>query len=158
MLNTTFARGGNVVIPSFAVGRTQELLYFLRQIKQDGLITAHPAFTVYVDSPLAIEATQVFKEHMYEYMDQDTVALLKQGINPISFDGLKVALTADESKLINEDQTPKVIISASGMCDRRAHAPSPEAQPLAAGVHGAVRGLPERGHPRAHFAGWRGRR
>ena len=117
VLNTTFARGGNVVIPSFAVGRTQELLYFLRQIKQDGLITAHSAFTVYVDSPLAIEATQVFKEHMYDYMDKDTVALLKQGINPLSFDGLKVALTADESKLINEDQTPKVIISASGMCD-----------------------------------------
>ncbi len=117
ILNTTFTRGGNVVIPSFAVGRTQELLYFLRQIKQDGLITAHPEFPVYVDSPLAIEATQIFKEHMYEYMDQATVALLKQGINPISFEGLKVALTADESKLINEDQTPKVIISASGMCD-----------------------------------------
>ena len=116
VLNTTFKRGGNVVIPSFAVGRTQELLYFLRQIKQDGLITEHPGFTVYVDSPLAIEATQIFKEHMYDYMDKDTVALLKQGINPISFEGLKVALTADESKLINEDKTPKVIISASGMC------------------------------------------
>jgi len=117
ILNTTFSRGGNVVIPSFAVGRTQELLYFFRQIKQDGLITKHPDFPVYIDSPLAIEATQVFKEHMYEYMDQATVALLKQGVNPLSFDGLKVAQTADESKLINEDQTPKVIISASGMCD-----------------------------------------
>ncbi|HPF88157.1 MAG TPA: MBL fold metallo-hydrolase [Candidatus Limiplasma sp.] len=117
ILNTTFARGGNVVIPSFAVGRTQELLYFLRQIKQDGRVTAFPAFTVYIDSPLAIEATQVFKEHMWDYMDQDTVALLKQGINPISFDGLKTAQTADESKLINEDKSPKVIISASGMCD-----------------------------------------
>ncbi len=117
VLNTTFKRGGNVVIPSFAVGRTQELLYFFRQIKQDGLITEHPSFPVYIDSPMAIRATQVFKEHMYEYMDQDTVALLKQGINPLNFDGLKVAQTADESKLINEDQTPKVIISASGMCD-----------------------------------------
>ena len=117
VLQTTFARGGNVVIPSFAVGRTQELLYFLRQIKQDRRIAAFPDFPVYVDSPLAIEATQAFKEHMYEYMDRDTVALLKQGINPLSFDGLKIALTADDSKLINEDQTPKVIISASGMCD-----------------------------------------
>lgn len=117
ILNTTLGRGGNVVIPSFAVGRTQELLYFLRQIKQDGLITARPDFPVYIDSPLAIEATQVFKEHMYDFMDQDTVALLKQGVNPLNFDGLKVAQTADESKLINEDQTPKVIISASGMCD-----------------------------------------
>ena len=116
VLNTTFKRGGNVVIPSFAVGRTQELLYFFRQIKQDGLITEHPDFPVYIDSPLAIEATQVFKEHMYGYMDQETAALLRQGINPLSFDGLKVAQTADESKLINEDQTPKVIISASGMC------------------------------------------
>ncbi len=117
VLNTTFARGGNVVIPSFAVGRTQELLYFLRQIKQDRRITAHPDFPVYMDSPLAIKATQVFKENMYDYMDQETVALCKQGINPISFEGLKVAQTADESKLINEDKTPKVIISASGMCD-----------------------------------------
>ncbi len=116
VLNTTFKRGGNVVIPSFAVGRTQELLYFLRQIKQDGLIKDHPDFPVYIDSPLAIEATQVFREHMYHYMDKETVALLKQGINPLSFDGLKVAQTADESKLINEDKTPKVIISASGMC------------------------------------------
>ena len=116
VLNTTFARGGNVVIPSFAVGRTQELLYFLRQIKQDGRITAHPDFPVYIDSPLAIKATTVFKEHMYDYMDKETVALCKQGINPIIFDGLKVAQTADESKLINEDKTPKVIISASGMC------------------------------------------
>ena len=117
ILNDTFARGGNVVIPSFAVGRTQELLYFIRQIKQDKLVKAYPDFLVYLDSPLAIEATQVFKEHMYEYMDQDTAALLKQGINPLSFEGLKVALTADESKLINEDHTPKVIISASGMAD-----------------------------------------
>ncbi|MBN1777393.1 MAG: MBL fold metallo-hydrolase [Clostridiales bacterium] len=116
VLNTTFKRGGNVVIPSFAVGRTQELLYFFRQIKQDGLVTEHPGFPVYIDSPLAIEATQVFKEHMAEYTDQATAALLRQGINPLSFDGLKVALTADESKLINEDKTPKVIISASGMC------------------------------------------
>lgn len=116
-LQVTFARGGNVVIPSFAVGRTQELLYFLRQIKQERRITAYPDFPVYVDSPLAIEATQTFKEHMYDYMDADTVALLKQGINPLSFEGLKIALTADDSKLINEDQTPKVIISASGMCD-----------------------------------------
>ena len=116
VLNTTFKRGGNVVIPSFAVGRTQELLYFFRQIKQDGLITEHPDFPVYVDSPLAIEATQVFKEHMYEYTDQDTAALLKQGINPLQFEGLKIAQTADESKLINKDDTPKVIISASGMC------------------------------------------
>ena len=156
VLNATFKRGGNVVIPSFAVGRTQELLYFFRQIKQDGLITEHPNFPVYIDSPLAIEATQVFKEHMYEYMDQDTVALLKQGINPLNFDGLKVALTADESKLINEDQTPKVIISASGMCDAgriRHHLKHNLWRP---GVHSAVRGLPGHWYAGTHSAGRRG--
>ena len=155
VLNTTFKRGGNVVIPSFAVGRTQELLYFLRQIKQDGLIKDHPDFPVYIDSPLAIEATQVFREHMYHYMDKETVALLKQGINPLSFDGLKVAQTADESKLINEDKTPKVIISASGMCTAgriRHHLKHnlwrPECTVLFVGYQGV-------GTLGAHFAGWR---
>jgi len=117
ILTDTFARGGNVVIPSFAVGRTQELLYFIRQIKQNGLVKNAPRFPVYVDSPLAIEATEIFNEHMYDCMDADTLALIKQGVNPIKFDDLRVSVTADESKLINEEPTPKVIISASGMCD-----------------------------------------
>lgn len=117
ILKETFDRGGNVVIPSFAVGRTQEMLYFLRKIKQDHLVPNHEDFPVFVDSPLAIEATNIFNENMTDYMDTETLQLLKQGINPISFDGLKVSVTAEESKLINEDTTPKVIISASGMCD-----------------------------------------
>ena len=117
ILNDTFARGGNVVIPSFAVGRTQELLYFFRQIKGENRITSHPAFEVVVDSPLAIEATNIFNEHMNDCMDADTLALLAQGIDSIKFDGLKVSVTTDDSKAINENPTPKVIISASGMCD-----------------------------------------
>ncbi len=117
VLQGTFDRGGNVVIPSFAVGRTQEMLYFIRHIKQTGLVKGHDGFTVYVDSPLAIEATHIFTQNTIECCDEETLALLKQGINPISFEGLKVAVSADESKLINEDTTPKVIISASGMCD-----------------------------------------
>ena len=117
VLDDTFARGGNVVIPSFAVGRTQELLYFIRQIKQEGRVKSLPDFEVYVDSPLAIEATNVFNEHMYDCMDEETLALIKSGVNPIQFEGLRVSVTADESKAINEDQNPKVIISASGMCD-----------------------------------------
>ncbi len=117
VLNETFQKGGNVVVPCFAVGRTQELLYFLRQIKQNGLITSHPEFPVYIDSPLAIEATEVFKEHMFDCMDEETIALLKKGINPIKFEGLRVSVTADESKMINNEPTPKVILSASGMCD-----------------------------------------
>ncbi len=117
ILTDTFRRGGNVVIPSFAVGRTQELLYFLRQIKQDGLVKDFPHFPVYVDSPLAVEATNVFNEHMYDCMDEETLALIRQGINPIQFEDLHLSVTADESKYINTEPTPKVIISASGMCD-----------------------------------------
>ncbi|MDD3212696.1 MAG: MBL fold metallo-hydrolase, partial [Eubacteriales bacterium] len=117
ILTDTFARGGNVVIPSFAVGRTQELLYFLRQIKQDGLVKSFPEFPVYVDSPLAIEATEVFDEHEYDCMDDETLALIRQGITPLKFDQLHLSVTADESRLINEEPTPKVILSASGMCD-----------------------------------------
>lgn len=117
ILNETFARGGNVVIPSFAVGRTQELLYFLRKVKQNGMVKDFPNFPVYVDSPLAVEATNVFNEHMYDCMDEDTLMMVKQGINPLKFDDLHVSVTTDDSKAINDEPTPKVILSASGMCD-----------------------------------------
>lgn len=117
VLQETFARGGNVVIPSFAVGRTQELLYFFREIKEKKLVSTHPDFEVYVDSPLAVEATQIFKESALEYFDAEMVRLLKQGINPITFEGLKMSITSEDSKHINFDTTPKVIISASGMCN-----------------------------------------
>ena len=116
ILQRTFDRGGNVVIPSFAVGRTQEMLYFLRQIKQEKLIPNHN-FSVYVDSPLAIEATNIFHKNGTDCFDDETMALLNQGINPINFEGLKVSITSEESKMINFDPQPKVIISASGMCD-----------------------------------------
>ena len=117
VLQTTFDRGGNVVIPSFAVGRTQEMLYFIRAIKEQGLVKGHEQFTVYVDSPLAIEATRIFNESGLANADEETLALIRDGINPISFEGLKVSVGAEESKLINDDHAPKVIISASGMCD-----------------------------------------
>ncbi len=117
IIQDTFAKGGNVVIPSFAVGRTQELLYFLRQIKQDGLITSHSDFEVYVDSPLAVEATTVFGKNVQQCFDDEAKALVVQGINPIGFPGLKLAITSDDSKAINLDKQPKVIISASGMCE-----------------------------------------
>jgi len=116
-LQETFDRGGNLIIPSFAVGRTQEMLYFIREIKQKGLVKGHDGFPVYVDSPLGIEATNVLNENTLECADEETMALIKAGVNPIQFDGLRIAKTADESKLINEDPTPKVIISASGMCE-----------------------------------------
>ncbi len=117
IIQTTFDRGGNVVIPSFAVGRTQVLLYFIRKIKADHLVTGHGNFKVYVDSPLANEATQIFNENMIGYFDQDAMNLVREGINPIAFPGLKISVTTEESKAINSDDDCKVIISASGMCD-----------------------------------------
>ena len=117
VLEETLGRGGNVIIPSFAVGRTQEMLYFIRQIKQEHRLRSHEDFPVYVDSPLAIEATTVFHENTWECCDEETLALVRQGINPLSFPGLMTAVSAEESKRINDDPTPKVILSASGMCD-----------------------------------------
>ena len=117
IIQETFDRGGNLVIPSFAVGRTQEMLYFIRQIKADGLVYGHDGFKVYVDSPLANEATTIFSEHQYDCFDEEAMELIQKGINPISFPGLKVSVTSDDSKSINYDEEPKVIISASGMCD-----------------------------------------
>ena len=117
LLQRTFDRGGNVVIPSFAVGRTQELLYFIREIKENNLVTGHGCFPVYIDSPLAIEATRIFKDTDSSCFDEETNALLAKGIDPIQFPGLKVSVTSDESRAINTDPVPKVIISASGMCE-----------------------------------------
>ena len=117
VLQETLDRGGNVVIPSFAVGRTQEILYFLRKIKVGRLVKGHEDFPVYVDSPMAVEATGVFQENRWECFDDEAMEFVKEGINPIAFSGLKLSITSEESKAINFDETPKVIISASGMCD-----------------------------------------
>ena len=117
VLQTTFDQGGNVVIPSFAVGRTQELLYFIREIKEKNLVTGHGNFPVYIDSPLAIEATRIFRDTDESCFDAETQALLDAGTDPIAFPGLRVSITSDESRAINADTTPKVILSASGMCD-----------------------------------------
>ena len=117
ILKETFDKGGNVVIPSFAVGRTQEMLYFIRKIKENRLVEGHEDFPVYVDSPLAVEATGIFHQNEADCFDEEAMELVKKGINPISFSGLRLSITSEESKAINFDRTPKVIISASGMCD-----------------------------------------
>ena len=117
VLQRTFDRGGSVVIPSFAVGRTQEILYFIRHIKEHGLVHGHDGFTVYVDSPLAINATRVFVDNAAFCYDEEAAALLRAGVNPITFDGLVTASTVEESMAINTDARPKVILSASGMCE-----------------------------------------
>ncbi len=117
VIQRTFDRGGNVVVPSFAVGRTQEMLYFIRRIKEEGLVHGHDGFEVWVDSPLAIEATNIFREHMWSSFDDEAVALIERGVNPIGFAGLRTSVTSDDSRAINENAQPKVILSASGMCD-----------------------------------------
>lgn len=117
IIQDTLDRGGNVVMPAFAVGRTQELLYLIRKIKNERLVKGHDGFPVYVDSPLAVEATGVFGENLTECFDDETKELVLKGINPIGFKGLKLSVTSDDSKAINFDDEPKVIISASGMCD-----------------------------------------
>ena len=119
IIQQTFDRGGNLVIPAFAVGRTQELLYLIRTIKEQDLIRGHEDFPVYVDSPLAVEATHIYADDdaMRPYYDAETLALLDRGVDPITFPGLRTSVTSDESKAINFDQTPKIILSASGMCE-----------------------------------------
>ena len=119
IIQSTFDQGGNLVIPAFAVGRTQELLYLIRTIQDQGLIRGHGDFPVYVDSPLAVEATRVYAddEAMKPYYDAETLELLSRGVDPITFPGLRTSVPRDESKAINFDRTPKIILSASGMCE-----------------------------------------
>ena len=117
IIDETLGKGGNVVIPSFAVGRTQELLYFIREIKDRHLVTSVQDFPVYVDSPLAKSATTIFCGDLRGYLDEEALALVKDGTHMFSFPGLHLTETVDESKNLNLDPSPKVIISASGMCD-----------------------------------------
>ena len=123
IVSETIDNGGTVVIPSFAVGRTQEILYELNKIKEN---TKDAEFMrkyktlmkvpVYVDSQLAISATEVFKQNT-DLFDDDIKAEMEKGDNPLDFPGLRFTQTADESKALNESPEPAIIISASGMCD-----------------------------------------
>lgn len=119
----TLDKGGNVIIPSFAVGRTQEILYELNNLKEnrtdkeflekyDKLMKA----PVYVDSPLAISATEIFKQNA-NLFEEDVRKQIQSGDNPLEFPGLKFTKTAEESMALNENKIPSIIISASGMCD-----------------------------------------
>ena len=116
VIDETLSRGGNLVIPSFAVGRTQELLYFIREIKEQGLVDADPDFQVYVDSPLAGAATEIFSGDLTGYLDEEAVEHLRGGAL-FRFPGLNITESTGESRELNLDARPKVIISASGMCD-----------------------------------------
>ena len=117
IIDETIGRGGNVIIPSFAVGRTQELLYFIREIKDAGLVKSNPDFPVYIDSPLAKKATTIFTGDLRGYLDEEALELVQDGTHMFNFTNLRMTETGEESKQLNFDTTPKVIISASGMCD-----------------------------------------
>ena len=117
IIDETIAKGGNVVIPSFAVGRTQELLYFIREIKDKGMVKSDPDFPVYIDSPLAKKATTIFTGDLRGYLDEEALELVQDGTHMFNFTNLRMTETSEESKMLNMDPTPKVIISASGMCD-----------------------------------------
>ena len=123
IVSETLDKGGTVVIPSFAVGRTQEILYELNDLKEERkdkefrqkyyTLMGAP---VYVDSPLAISATEIFRNNM-DLFDEETQEIMKKGDNPLEFPGLKFTRTAEESKELNEKNEPSIIISASGMCE-----------------------------------------
>ncbi len=117
IIDETISRGGNVIIPAFAVGRTQELLYFIREIKDAGLAPCAGEFPVYIDSPLAQRSTQIFCGDLRGYLDEEALELVKDGEAMFRFPGLRTTASSEESRALNTDKTPKVIISASGMCD-----------------------------------------
>jgi len=117
VIESTLAKGGNVVCPSFAIGRTQDLLYHIREIKERKLVKCVPDFRVYLDSPLAKAATKLYSEDLTDYLNDEALALIDSGIQPLAFDGLCIVESSEDSKRLNDDRTPKVIISSSGMCD-----------------------------------------
>lgn len=117
IVQETLDRGGNVIIPCFAIGRTQEMLYLLREIKEKNLIHGHDGFPVWVDSPLAVQSTEIYSNSLREFYDKETLALLNNGVNPIKFDDLRFSITSEDSKALNLDKTPSVILSSSGMCE-----------------------------------------
>ena len=114
VVKKTFDRGGKVIIPAFAVGRTQEIVYFLNQMISDGVISHVP---VYVDSPLAVQASRIFSSYP-EYFDPETNAFIREHKHPaLDFDGLTYVSDVAESKALNDKKGPLVIISASGMSE-----------------------------------------
>ena len=124
IVSKTLKRGGTVVIPSFAVGRTQEIVFEINKLKdkyyEDDAIQKEykevMESDVYIDSPLATSATEVFSNNL-DYFDESIQDAINKGCSPLDFPGLKFTKSVDESKALNELKSPKIIISASGMCD-----------------------------------------
>ena len=118
IINTTIEKGGNIVIPSFAVGRTQEIIYdlFKQHEKYGDKLNKMMKIPVYVDSPLAVSATKVFRNNL-DCFDEEARSYIQNGDNPLDFPGLQFTQSADESKALNESKESMIVISASGMCD-----------------------------------------
>lgn len=114
VLLETFERGGSVIIPAFAYGRTQELIYFLHELYRDGEVPRRP---VYIDSPLATKITSVFGEHPEVYDEDTHKSFLEAGVNPFKFEHLKFIETVEESIALNRDTRSHVVLAGSGMCE-----------------------------------------
>ncbi len=113
ILSKTLKRGGKVIIPSFAIERTQELLYHMNYLVEHGLI---PKTNLFLDSPLAIDATDIFLKYP-QYYDKETLALFKKGDSPFRFPGLRYTKKTEESKELNEYDKPCIIVAGAGMCN-----------------------------------------
>jgi metallo-beta-lactamase family protein len=114
VLIDTYTRGGSVLIPAFAFGRTQELIYFLHELRDENQV---PEVPVYVDSPLAINITRIFGEHPEVYDKEAHANFLQRNKNPFSFKGIHFVESVEESMALNRDDTPHIVIAASGMCE-----------------------------------------
>lgn len=115
-LKLAIARGGNIVIPSFAIGRTQEILFYIKRMLIENTVPGLERVPVYIDSPLGIAATDIYQKCEKEFYDQETRDMAKDG-DTFAFPTLRVAQTADESKAINDQKGCNIIISSSGMCE-----------------------------------------
>jgi metallo-beta-lactamase family protein len=114
VLLETHDRGGSLIIPSFAFGRTQELIYVLHELYKNNEVPKQP---IYVDSPLASNITRVFGEHPETYDKETHAVFLEKGLNPFYFDNIKFVQSVEESMALTRDESPHVVISASGMCE-----------------------------------------
>ncbi|PID76925.1 MAG: exonuclease [Deltaproteobacteria bacterium] len=114
VIKETYERGGTIIIPAFAYGRTQEILYFLHELYLEGEV---PRLPVYVDSPLAAKITRVFGEHPETYDEDTHDTFLQKGKNPFSFQELKFVQSVEESMELNRDQRSHIVLAGSGMCE-----------------------------------------
>jgi len=114
IINTTVERGGAVIIPAFAFGRTQELLYVLHELYDEAVV---PKIPVFVDSPLATNITKVFGEHPEVYDEETHNSFLERGKNPFLFNEIHFVRSVEESMALNREESPHIVIAASGMCE-----------------------------------------